>query len=136
MDKRLPAAASVDVLPIFFLQQINEHEEHQQKQRHENAHRLAFLLDGLTGIVEKIRDVPDELIILFWLQGAWGHCIDSHQYHPSAAAIVRLVLEYRLLQSMQPRQHIWHCSTRQKEIVHAPRAGLVDVEALHIRIEV
>src|SRR6202011_4745686 len=72
---RLPAAASVDVLPIFFLEQVSEHKEHQQKQRHKNAHRLALLLDGLTGVVEKIRDVPNELIILFWLQGARGHCI-------------------------------------------------------------
>src|SRR3981189_3974235 len=67
--KEIPLS-SVDVLPIFFLQHVSEREEHQQKQHHEYAHGLALRLDGLAGVIEKVRDVPDELIILLWLQCA------------------------------------------------------------------
>src|SRR5690349_19690439 len=68
-------AESVNVLPIFFLQQPGEPCEDQQEQHHPDTQSMTLNLCRFTHIAQKRHRITHEAIVLLGAHPAWGNLL-------------------------------------------------------------
>src|SRR6516165_1437660 len=130
---------SMHVFPVFLLEQPDEPGEHEQEEHHPDAERAAVHLRRLSGVVQKIDEVAHEAEVFIPRQAPRDDRLEvvEHALRHHAAAVADLdILEHRLLETLDLRQHVRHGDAVEAQIVRAGRPRRIDVEGCEELIEI
>jgi len=126
----------VHVLPVFFLQQISQNQEDEQKNKDAGANVFTRLLIGFAEIIEKRHQIVNQLVVLRFAQAARLDDVETDNNLLLLAIAGCLGLLLRHLESLQLGQHMRHTDIVEHPVVDAQAlARFVDVETAQVIVQ-